>query len=212
MAATQEAVAKRVPQAQAAIRSRRLRYCVDNEWRESRTGKYMPVMNPSTGEQIAEAPCCTQDEVDAAVGRGRARLPGLVATRPIPERIQLMFRFKQLLDKHLDELTDCCSPPRIGKVLAEARGDVLKTIEVVECACSTHYLMQGDTCMNVSPGYDTVSYREPLGVFAGIAPVQLPGHDPLRLDDAVRASPPATPSCSRPRRWCRRRPCACSNC
>ena len=62
----------------------------------------------------------------------------------------------------------------MGKNLAEARGDVLKAIEVVECACSTHYLMSGDTIMNVSSGYDTVSYREPLGVFAGIVPFNFP--------------------------------------
>ena len=96
-----------------------------------------------------------------------------------------MFRFKQLLDQHLDELTLLLAT-EMGKVLDEARGDVLKAVEVVECACSTHYLMQGDTCMNVSPGYDTVSYREPLGVFVGIAPLQFPGHDPDGLDDPVR--------------------------
>ena len=62
----------------------------------------------------------------------------------------------------------------MGKNLAEARGDVLKAIEVVECACSTHYLMSGDTIMNVSSGYDTVSYREPMGVFAGIVPFNFP--------------------------------------
>jgi len=56
---------------------------------------------------------------------------------------------------------------------------VLKTIEVVECACSTHYLMQGDTCMNVATGYDTVSYREPLGVFAGIVPFNFPAMIPM---------------------------------
>lgn len=175
MAATQEVVVKRAPQ--AAIRSRRLRYCVDNEWRESRTAKFMPVMNPSTGEQIAEAPCCTQEEVDAAVAAAARAFPGWSGT-PIPTRIQLMFRFKQLLDQHLEELTVLLAT-EMGKVLSEARGDVLKAIEVVECACSTHYLTQGDTCMNVSEGYDTVSYREPLGVFVGIAPYNFPAMIPM---------------------------------
>jgi malonate-semialdehyde dehydrogenase (acetylating)/methylmalonate-semialdehyde dehydrogenase len=67
----------------------------------------------------------------------------------------------------------------MGKVLAEAKGDVLKAIEVVECACSSHYLMQGDTCMNVAAGYDTVSFREPLGVFVGIAPYNFPAMIPM---------------------------------
>ena len=161
----------------ALVRNERLRFCVDNEWRESRTQKFMPVMNPSTGEQIAEAPCCTQEEVNSAVAAAHRAYPGWSNT-PIPERIQLMFRFKQLLDQHLDELTTLLAT-EMGKVLAEAKGDVLKAIEVVECACSTHYLMQGDTCMNVSPGYDTVSFREPLGVFVGIAPYNFPAMIPM---------------------------------
>jgi malonate-semialdehyde dehydrogenase (acetylating)/methylmalonate-semialdehyde dehydrogenase len=162
---------------QVAHRPRRLRYCVDNEWVESRTGKYMPVMDPSTGAQVAEAPCCTPDEVEAAVAAAARAFPAWADT-PIPVRIQLMFRFKQLLDRSLDELTALLAL-EMGKVLAEARGDVLKAIEVVECACSTHYLMQGDTCMNVSRGYDTVSFREPLGVFVGVAPYNFPAMIPL---------------------------------
>ena len=89
-----------------------------------------------------------------------------------------MFRFKSLLDRHLDELTELLAT-EMGKVVSEARGDVLKAIEVVECACATHYLMQGDTCMNVASGYDTVSYREPLGVFVGIAPYNFPAMIPM---------------------------------
>jgi malonate-semialdehyde dehydrogenase (acetylating)/methylmalonate-semialdehyde dehydrogenase len=151
--------------------------CINNEWLASKSTKYMPVMNPSLGVQIAEAPCCTQAEVDAAVQAAATAFPAWSAT-PIPQRIQLMFRFKALLDEHLDELTVLVAT-EMGKVLSEARGDVLKAIEVVECACATHYLMQGDTCMNVSTGYDTVSYREPLGVFVGIAPYNFPAMIPM---------------------------------
>ena len=156
---------------------KRLKYCINNEWLESATSKYMPVMNPSLGVQIAEAPCCTQSEVDAAVKAAAAAFPAWSDT-PIPQRIQLMFRFKALLDKNLDELATLLAT-EMGKVLAEAKGDVLKAIEVVECACSSHYLMQGDTCMNVAAGYDTVSFREPLGVFVGIAPYNFPAMIPM---------------------------------
>ena len=156
---------------------KRLKYCINNEWLESATAKCMPVMNPSLGEQIAEAPCCTQSEVDAAVKAAAAAFPAWSDT-PIPQRIQLMFRFKALLDKNLDELATLLAT-EMGKVLAEAKGDVLKAIEVVECACSSHYLMQGDTCMNVAAGYDTVSFREPLGVFVGIAPYNFPAMIPM---------------------------------
>lgn len=159
----------------AAIK--RLKFCINNEWIESASTKYMPVMNPSLGVQIAETPCCTQSEVDAAVASAAAAFPAWADT-PIPQRIQLMFRFKALLDKNLEELTVLLAT-EMGKVLAEAKGDVLKAIEVVECACSSHYLMQGDTCMNVAPGYDTVSFREPLGVFVGIAPYNFPAMIPM---------------------------------
>src|SRR5664279_1002713 len=156
---------------------KRLKFCVNNEWIESSTTKYMPIMNPSLGVQIAETPCCTQREVDGAVEAAAAAFPAWSNT-PIPQRIQLMFRFKALLDKNLDELAKLMST-EMGKVLAEAKGDVLKAIEVVECACSTHYLMQGDTTMNISRGYDTTTYREPLGVFAGIAPYNFPAMIPM---------------------------------
>jgi malonate-semialdehyde dehydrogenase (acetylating)/methylmalonate-semialdehyde dehydrogenase len=156
---------------------RRLKYCVGGEWKETSSGKYMEVFNPSTGEQIAEAPCCTPAEVSAAVAAAKNAFPAW-ASRPIPERIQIMFKFKQLLDEHLDELTLLVATEN-GKVLSEARGDVLKAIEVVECACATHYLMQGDTTMNVSTGYDTISFREPLGVFVGIVPFNFPAMIPF---------------------------------
>lgn len=156
---------------------KRLKFCINNEWRESTTAKYMPVMNPSLGVQIAETPCCTQSEVDEAVAAAAAAFPAWSDT-PIPQRIQLMFRFKALLDKNLDQLTTLLAT-EMGKVLAEAKGDILKAIEVVECACSSHYLMQGDTCMNVAAGYDTVSFREPLGVFVGIAPYNFPAMIPM---------------------------------
>jgi len=156
---------------------KRLTYCVDGKWLETTGGRYLSVMNPSTGEQIAEAPACTAAEVASAVAAARRAFPGWAAT-PIPKRIQLMFRFKQLLDAHLDELTVLLATEN-GKVLDEARGDVLKAIEVTECACATHYLMQGDTCMNVSDGYDTASYRQPLGVFAGIVPFNFPAMIPF---------------------------------
>ena len=156
---------------------KRLKFCINNEWVTSATAKYMPVFNPSLGTQIAETPCCTQSEVDSAVNAADAAFRGWADT-PIAQRIQLMFRFKALLDTHLDELTSLLALEN-GKVLSEARGDVLKAIEVVECACSTHYLMQGDTCMNVATGYDTISFREPLGVFAGIVPYNFPAMIPM---------------------------------
>ncbi|MDQ7790155.1 MAG: CoA-acylating methylmalonate-semialdehyde dehydrogenase [Clostridia bacterium] len=154
-----------------------MKYCVNNEWRESATDRYMPVSDSSTGKVIAEAPCCTVQEVNSAVEAARDAFPQW-ATTPIQKRTQLMFRFKQLLESHLDELTLIVAT-ELGKNLDESRGEILKVIEVVELACAAPVLMQGDALMNVSRGHDTVMYREPVGVFAGIVPYNFPGMIPF---------------------------------
>ncbi|OPZ51026.1 MAG: Methylmalonate semialdehyde dehydrogenase (acylating) [Firmicutes bacterium ADurb.BinA052] len=156
---------------------RRLKYCVNGEWRDSTTAKYMPVTNSSTGEVMAEAPCCTVEEVNSAVEAAAEAFRGWADT-PITQRAQLMFKFKAKLEEHLDELTLSVSK-ELGKTLDEARGDVLKAIEVVELACAVPITMQGRSLMNVSRGFDTVTYREPLGVFAGIVPFNFPAMIPF---------------------------------
>lgn len=156
---------------------KRLQYCVHGEWKDSATDKYMPITDSSTGEIIAEAPCCTPAEVNEAIESAAAAFPEWSAT-PVIQRAELMFRFRETLDKHLEELTLSVSK-ELGKTLDEARGDVLKAIEVVQIACGTPVLMQGDALMNVSTGFDTVMYREPLGVFAGIAPFNFPAMIPF---------------------------------
>lgn len=156
---------------------KRLKYGVDGEWKESATKKYMPVTDSNTGKVIAEAPCCTAEEVNEAVAAAKAAYAGW-STTPVSVRVQIMFRYKAILDAHLEELTLLVAT-ELGKNLNEARGDVLKAIEVVELACSTPTLMQGDSLLNVSHGHDTVMYREPVGVFAGIVPYNFPAMIPF---------------------------------
>jgi malonate-semialdehyde dehydrogenase (acetylating)/methylmalonate-semialdehyde dehydrogenase len=154
-----------------------LRYCANGEWKESRTQRYMPVTNSSTGELIARAPCCTSDEVNEAIDAARSAFPAWAST-PVTRRADLMFRYRAVLDRHLDELTMLICR-ELGKNLDEARGDVLKAIEAVDLACSTPVLMQGDALFNVSRGFDTTMYREPVGVFAGIVPFNFPAMIPF---------------------------------
>lgn len=116
---------------------KRLKYCVNGEWRESKTDKYTPVTDSSTGEVMAEAPCCTADEVNEAVAAARAAFPAWSST-PVAKRAEVMFRFKYLLDEHLEELTLLVAK-ELGKNLIESRGDVLKAIEAVELACATPF-------------------------------------------------------------------------
>lgn len=154
-----------------------LKYCVNNTWKESKTGKFMPVTDSSTGEVIANAPCCTSAEVEEAILSAKEAFVTWSNTS-VMQRAELMFRFKAVLDEHLDELSLLVSK-ELGKNLDEARGDVLKAIEVVEVSCGVPSLMQGDSLMNVSNGIDTVMYREPLGVFVGIVPFNFPAMIPF---------------------------------
>lgn len=156
---------------------RQLKFCVNNEWRLSESSKYMPIYNPSKGEIIAETPCCTVDEVNEAVAAAQAAFPEW-SDKPVTVRTQILYRFKALVEQHLDELSELLAT-EMGKCLGEARGDVLKAVEGTEIACAAPVLMQGDALMQVSKGHDTVLYREPLGVFAGIAPYNFPAMIPF---------------------------------
>ncbi len=146
-------------------------------WKESKTTKYMDCFDPSTGEVIALAPQCTLDEVNQAVAAAAAAFPAWADTPP-NKRVQVLFRMKALMDKHLDELTKLVATEH-GKVLDEAMGDAVKVTELVEFACGIPHLMKGPALMNVTAGYDTTQYMEPLGVFAGIVPWNFPAMLPM---------------------------------
>ncbi|UMZ72678.1 CoA-acylating methylmalonate-semialdehyde dehydrogenase [Natranaerofaba carboxydovora] len=156
---------------------KKLKFCINNEWRDTTSGEYMDITNSSTGEVMAKTPKCTKDEVEEAVQAAKDAYPGWSNT-PIQKRVEVMFKFKNKIEEHLDELAKLVATEH-GKNLAESRGDVIKALEVVEASCSTPYLMQGDSIMNISNGFDTVMYREPLGVFAGIVPMNFPAMIPF---------------------------------
>ena len=154
----------------------KMKYCVGGEWLESKTDKWMEVTDSSTGEVIAEVPCCTADEVEAAIAAADAAFPEW-SMMSISKRTQMMFKWRNILVDHLDELTVLCAK-ELGKNLAEARGDVLKAIEPTELACATPFASQGVASLQVTTGFDTASYRVPLGVVAGIVPFNFPAMIP----------------------------------
>lgn len=154
----------------------RKKYCVNGEWKASKTDKWMPVTNSSTGEIMAEVPCCTIDEVEEAIAAAEAAFPEW-SKMSISKRTQMMFKWRDVLVAHLDELTLLCSK-ELGKTLSEARGDVLKAIEPTELACATPFISQGNASLQVTAGFDTATYRMPLGVVAGIVPFNFPAMIP----------------------------------
>lgn len=157
--------------------AKRLKYLVGGEWLDTESGVYYEITNSSTGEVMAEAPRCTAAEVDSAVAAAAAAFPAWRDT-PVTQRAQVMFRLKTLLEAELHDLAVLLST-EMGKTYGEARGDVLKAIEVVEVACGTPAAMLGDSLMNVAEGYDTVTFREPMGVFVGIVPWNFPAMIPM---------------------------------
>jgi len=155
---------------------RTLKYFANGQWQVSTTEKYMDCFNPSTGEVIARTPCCTKEEVEAAIASAAAAFPAWSNT-PVSKRVQVLFKLKMLIDQNLDELTHLLAMEQ-GKKWDEAMGDILKVNEVVEFACGAPHLMKGESLMNCSTGYDTVLYHHPIGVFAGIAPWNFPAMIP----------------------------------
>ena len=154
----------------------RKKYCVNGEWRESKTEKWMPVTDSSTGEVIAEVPCCTAAEVEEAIASADAAFRDWSLTS-LSMRAQMMFKWRDVLNRHVDELTRLCAK-ELGKNLDEARGDVLKAVEPTELACALPYITQGAASMQVTTGFDTATYRVPLGVIAGIVPFNFPAMIP----------------------------------
>ncbi|HOG00406.1 MAG: Methylmalonate semialdehyde dehydrogenase (acylating) [Firmicutes bacterium ADurb.Bin248] len=156
---------------------RKLKFFSGGKWLETESGAYMDVYDPSTGEVQARAPRCTRAEVEGAIRAAKeAFLPW--AQTPVMKRVQVLYRFRDLVVAHMDELTELCAREH-GKVWGEAQGDILKVKEPVELACGVPSLLMGESLMNTSAGYDTVLYREPVGVYAGIVPFNFPGMIPM---------------------------------
>jgi malonate-semialdehyde dehydrogenase (acetylating)/methylmalonate-semialdehyde dehydrogenase len=139
----------------------------------------LPVYNPATGEVIEQVPLSGPEDVDAAVRQAQQTFQEWSRV-PVMERTQLMFRFKGLLERHVDELAEIITRHH-GKTLDEARGEVRRGIEVVDFACGAPTLLQGRTLRGVSREVDQDYYRYPLGVVGIIPPFNFPVMIPLWL-------------------------------
>ena len=155
---------------------RELKIFINGKWLESKTSDFVDCYDPSTGEVIAKAPHCTKSEVDNAVEAAKNAYVEWSETPP-PKRVQVLFKMKELVVKHRDELVKILATEN-GKCLEEALGDVLKAEEVIDFACGIPQLLKGDALFNCSAEYDTVQYKEPVGVFAGLCPWNFPAMIP----------------------------------
>jgi malonate-semialdehyde dehydrogenase (acetylating) / methylmalonate-semialdehyde dehydrogenase len=142
-----------------------------------RSDRTAPVFDPATGQQTKEVLLADSVDVDAAVAAAKDAFPVWSQTS-ISKRTKVLFAFRELVNKHAQDLAELITDEH-GKVLSDALGEVQRGLEVVEFACGIPSLLKGDYSDNVSSDVDTFSFREPLGVVAGITPFNFPAMVPM---------------------------------
>ena len=135
------------------------------------------VYNPALGTPSARVRFGAATDVDRAVDAATRAFAGW-SRAGLGKRATVLFKFRELVERHADELTRCIVREH-GKVLADARGEVQRGLEVVEFACGIPHLIKGEFSENVSTNVDSYSIRQPLGVVAGITPFNFPVMVPM---------------------------------
>ncbi|HEU4617757.1 MAG TPA: CoA-acylating methylmalonate-semialdehyde dehydrogenase [Gammaproteobacteria bacterium] len=136
-----------------------------------------PVFNPATGETTAEVALAGRGEVDDAVAAAKAAFPAWSEASAL-KRARVLFKLKELLEAHHDALAAVITREH-GKVFGDAKGEIMRGIEVVEFACGIPQLLKGQHADNIGGGIDNWSMRQPLGVCAGITPFNFPAMVPM---------------------------------
>ena len=139
--------------------------------------KTSKVFNPATGEQTSEVNLASKADVDLAVQKAKQAFTDW-GRKPPAQRVRIIFKFKELIEKNLDEITKLIVSEH-GKVYEDAKGSLTRGLEVVEFACGIPHLLKGEFAENVGTDVDSWSIRQPLGVCAGITPFNFPAMVPM---------------------------------
>jgi malonate-semialdehyde dehydrogenase (acetylating) / methylmalonate-semialdehyde dehydrogenase len=150
---------------------------VGGRWTATSSSETLPVTNPATGETLARVPLSSSADLDAAVRSAREALPAWRAVSVI-ERGRKLFALRQALDSRREELAQSVTT-EMGKTLGDARAEVARMIEMVECACAVPTTMQGRIVEDVARGVDAETVRQPVGVCAAIVPFNFPAMVPF---------------------------------
>ena len=150
---------------------------IGGQWVESSATTWIDVCNPATNQVITKVPQTTLAEMNEAVENAKNAFGPWSKTSPMA-RQQIMFRYQQLIKANIGEIAKLITLEQ-GKTLADAEGDVMRGLQVVEQCCSNTNLMLGETLTGVAKDMDLTSFRTPLGVCAGIAPFNFPAMIPL---------------------------------
>src|ERR1700683_5488169 len=141
-------------------------------WKPSLGTDKVDVINPATAEKLGRLSLGNRADVDAAVRSAVAAFPGWRRTPP-EDRIQFLFKLKNLLEEHHDDLARTCTKEN-GKTLGESKAEIRRAIENVEVACGIPTMMQGYNLEDVASGIDEMMIRQPLGVTAEITAFNFP--------------------------------------
>jgi malonate-semialdehyde dehydrogenase (acetylating)/methylmalonate-semialdehyde dehydrogenase len=149
----------------------------------ARTGD---VYDPNSGQVQARVNLGAQADLDRAVAAAQAAQPAWAATNP-QRRARVMFRFKELVEAHIDDLARLLSSEH-GKVIADSKGDIQRGLEVIEFCCGIPHVLKGEYTQGAGPGIDVYSMRQPLGIGAGITPFNFPAMIPLWMSGVAIAT------------------------
>jgi malonate-semialdehyde dehydrogenase (acetylating) / methylmalonate-semialdehyde dehydrogenase len=152
-------------------------FYINGAWERPSDRSGATIVNPATGKPIAEVPYADTADIDRAV---RAAHNAFLTWRDVPvvDRVQVLYRYKTLLEKHHGELASTLTREN-GKTAEDAKAEVRRAIQMVEVACGMPSLMMGDSLNDVAAGIDCKTIRQPIGVCAGITPFNFPAMVPM---------------------------------
>jgi malonate-semialdehyde dehydrogenase (acetylating)/methylmalonate-semialdehyde dehydrogenase len=154
-----------------------LKNYVGGDWIASTGSGYVKLTNPATGELLGSCPVGTAQDVDAAVAAAKKAFPAWRNT-PVPVRARYLFDLRNLMEQNLQRIAEICTIEH-GKTLAESLNSARRGLDMVETAAGMPSLMMGRALEDISSGIDCIEQRQPLGVFAAIAPYNFPAMVPM---------------------------------
>jgi malonate-semialdehyde dehydrogenase (acetylating)/methylmalonate-semialdehyde dehydrogenase len=150
---------------------------IDGSWVKPEAAEAFDVINPATGELLARTPLCGGREVEQAASAAHKALPDW-RQRPVQERVQYLFKLRDLLLQDLDNIGRIITT-EAGKTVDESKAEMVRAIENVEVACGMPMMAKGEIVEDIAPGIDEIMLRQPVGVCASIAPFNFPGMIPF---------------------------------
>src|SRR5687767_5771644 len=150
---------------------------INGEWIKPDVKEYYEVIDPATGQVIAQTPLCNTVDVNSAAQAAAAAFHAWRRT-PVGDRIQYLFKLRDLLKSNQDEIARTITN-ECGKTFEEAKAEMVRAIENMEVACGMPMMMKGESVEDIAPGIDEIMLRQPIGVCATIAPYNFPGMIPF---------------------------------